>query len=254
MTDYLEGALRRDRLDFERHLVWCSFCRDYLDQMRTTIALTGRPEDAEPRRRSASSCSTRSATGSGLANDAARVQVHPPGGSLPIHRVRLAAGRVGRGRGRHRPLRERHPRLPPGALPRWIDDELWLVELDEVEEEHDGVLIARRARLLERIEAWDAETSPSSLAPVQRVREVAERSRDPLVQGRAEMIAAIADGPDPSATALAMYTTAHTFDDVDGSYYQERRRQAAWLRDHLQLDTVATEPRNGQQRCEDSKA
>lgn len=49
VTDYLEGALPpRDRLDFERHLVWCSFCRDYLDQMRTTIALTGRPDDAEP--------------------------------------------------------------------------------------------------------------------------------------------------------------------------------------------------------------
>jgi predicted anti-sigma-YlaC factor YlaD len=49
VTDYLEGALPpRDRLDFERHLVWCSFCRDYLDQMRTTIELTGRPDDAEP--------------------------------------------------------------------------------------------------------------------------------------------------------------------------------------------------------------
>lgn len=129
----------------------------------------------------------------------------------------------------------------PEALPRWIDDELWLVELEEVEEEHDGVLIARRARLLERIEAWDAETSRElARSCAARVREVAEQSRDPLVQGRAEMIAAIADGPDPSATALALYTTAHTFDDVDGSYYEERRRQAEWLRERLQLDTVAT--------------
>ena len=49
VTDYLEGALPPgDRLDFERHLVWCSWCRDYLDQMRTTIVLTGRPDDAEP--------------------------------------------------------------------------------------------------------------------------------------------------------------------------------------------------------------
>ena len=41
VTDYLEGALpTRDRLDFERHLVWCSWCRDYLDQMRATVALT----------------------------------------------------------------------------------------------------------------------------------------------------------------------------------------------------------------------
>ncbi len=49
VTDYLEGALPpRDRLDFERHLVWCSWCRDYLEQMRTTIELSGRPELAEP--------------------------------------------------------------------------------------------------------------------------------------------------------------------------------------------------------------
>ena len=49
VTDYLEGALpAADRLDFERHLVWCSWCRDYVDQMRTTIALTGEPDETEP--------------------------------------------------------------------------------------------------------------------------------------------------------------------------------------------------------------
>ena len=49
VTDYLEGALPpRDRLDFERHLVWCSWCRDYLDQVRTTIELTGRVEEEPP--------------------------------------------------------------------------------------------------------------------------------------------------------------------------------------------------------------
>jgi predicted anti-sigma-YlaC factor YlaD len=49
VTDYLEGALApRDRLDFERHLVWCSWCRDYLDHMRLTIELAGRPDYAEP--------------------------------------------------------------------------------------------------------------------------------------------------------------------------------------------------------------
>ena len=49
VTDYLEGALPTDdRLDFERHLVWCSWCRDYLDHMRTTIELTGKPDETEP--------------------------------------------------------------------------------------------------------------------------------------------------------------------------------------------------------------
>jgi RNA polymerase sigma factor (sigma-70 family) len=49
VTNYLEGALEpSERLDFERHLVWCSWCRDYLDQMRTTIEVTGEPDLREP--------------------------------------------------------------------------------------------------------------------------------------------------------------------------------------------------------------
>ena len=42
VTDYLEGVLPdadRDRL--EEHLDTCDGCRDYVAQMRTTIALTG---------------------------------------------------------------------------------------------------------------------------------------------------------------------------------------------------------------------
>jgi predicted anti-sigma-YlaC factor YlaD len=49
VTDYLEGALPADeRLDFERHLVGCSGCRDYLDQVRTTIELTGKIDEEPP--------------------------------------------------------------------------------------------------------------------------------------------------------------------------------------------------------------
>ena len=49
VTAYLEGALStRDRVDFERHLVWCTWCQDYLEQVRTTIELTGRAEVEEP--------------------------------------------------------------------------------------------------------------------------------------------------------------------------------------------------------------
>jgi anti-sigma factor RsiW len=42
ITDYLEGALTlQDRLRFEEHLATCSGCRNYLEQMRATIRLTG---------------------------------------------------------------------------------------------------------------------------------------------------------------------------------------------------------------------
>ncbi len=48
VTDYLEGALgRRDRRRFESHLRSCPNCRTYLEQIRTTIQLSGamEPED-----------------------------------------------------------------------------------------------------------------------------------------------------------------------------------------------------------------
>lgn len=51
VTSYLEGALPdADRLELERHLETCDGCRQYVEQMRTTIALTGeaRPLDLSP--------------------------------------------------------------------------------------------------------------------------------------------------------------------------------------------------------------
>jgi len=51
VTDYLEGALSdQDRERFERHLVGCPHCTEYLAQMRETILLAGRvaPEDLTP--------------------------------------------------------------------------------------------------------------------------------------------------------------------------------------------------------------
>jgi predicted anti-sigma-YlaC factor YlaD len=43
VSDYIEGALALDdRVRFEEHLTICSGCANYLNQMRTTIALSGR--------------------------------------------------------------------------------------------------------------------------------------------------------------------------------------------------------------------
>ena len=42
VTDYLEGALDAvDRARFEEHLAMCSGCRAYVEQLRTTLRLTG---------------------------------------------------------------------------------------------------------------------------------------------------------------------------------------------------------------------
>lgn len=51
MSDYLDGALpRRRRRKLERHLADCDACSGYLEQLRTTIAVTGTaaPEDLDP--------------------------------------------------------------------------------------------------------------------------------------------------------------------------------------------------------------
>jgi anti-sigma factor RsiW len=51
VTDYIEGRLAtRDRRRVDRHLAGCDGCTRYLDQVRTTIRLTGelRDEDLAP--------------------------------------------------------------------------------------------------------------------------------------------------------------------------------------------------------------
>jgi anti-sigma factor RsiW len=51
VTDYLDEALSRaDRVRFEAHLADCPHCSAYLEQIRATIALTGRiePDELDP--------------------------------------------------------------------------------------------------------------------------------------------------------------------------------------------------------------
>lgn len=51
VTAYLEDALPpRDRRSLEAHLAACPHCSGYLEQIRATVALTGRlrPEDLSP--------------------------------------------------------------------------------------------------------------------------------------------------------------------------------------------------------------
>ncbi len=51
MTDYLDGALdQRARARLEAHLADCPHCREYLAQIRATIAAAGHvePDDLSP--------------------------------------------------------------------------------------------------------------------------------------------------------------------------------------------------------------
>jgi anti-sigma factor RsiW len=56
VTDYLEDRLPVDeRLLFEEHLAFCTWCVTYLDQMRQTIEAAGtlREDDLDPHARDA---------------------------------------------------------------------------------------------------------------------------------------------------------------------------------------------------------
>jgi anti-sigma factor RsiW len=49
VTAYLDDALDpNDRERFEEHLVFCDGCGNYLEQMRTTVRLTGQVEQELP--------------------------------------------------------------------------------------------------------------------------------------------------------------------------------------------------------------
>ena len=48
VTEYLEGSLAADRRAIlEAHLLDCEGCVNYIDQMRTTIALAGRLREGD---------------------------------------------------------------------------------------------------------------------------------------------------------------------------------------------------------------
>ena len=54
VTSYLEGRMPAEqRLLFEEHVAFCDWCQTYVEQMRTTIRLTGtlREEDIGPEAR-----------------------------------------------------------------------------------------------------------------------------------------------------------------------------------------------------------
>jgi hypothetical protein len=48
LTDYFEGVLPVERrVVLEQHLLFCAGCTEYVDQLRTSIELTGRLQEAD---------------------------------------------------------------------------------------------------------------------------------------------------------------------------------------------------------------
>ena len=94
-------------------------------------------------------------------------------------------------------------------LVNWIDDELWAIELAGEIFEHEGVLVARRGRLLHLAEHWHSATAAAFAGDC--VRSVRAQAAEALRRGgrdqEAEALEDLADFTELQAAAAA---AAHT--------------------------------------------
>jgi hypothetical protein len=118
-------------------------------------------------------------------------------------------------------------------LPLWLGRDLYAVELGgEIVEERTKV-IASRARLLRRIDAWDdALRAAYTRDCADRAHALARGADPPLREWEAVVEPSVAEGP-----ALLGFVAARIAEERDGAaaYRAERARQVAWLTERLGL-------------------
>lgn len=119
------------------------------------------------------------------------------------------------------------------ALPEWLSDELWRIELGgETVEEH-GVLVAERGRLVERVEAWDeAAAHELALACAARVRERAEQDAQLAPFAEDAETYAQPGGSVATVTSIARHVAELA---EPGGLAGERSWQARWIAERAGL-------------------
>jgi hypothetical protein len=124
--------------------------------------------------------------------------------------------------------------LLPRALPRWMTQELWTVELDGAEPRDDGIVLARRARLLSQIAGWNDDLAGAYAADVVAHLPTAGSG---IARARAsDVVAASANVRADSTAAAIGHMAAMSAEAIEpGGYNRERLRQAAWLVEQLGL-------------------
>ncbi len=118
-------------------------------------------------------------------------------------------------------------------LPYWLRPELWEVELDGDILEGAVSLVARRGRLVRRLEVWNRETERAfgeACATEARRRAAGSAELEPFAADVQQSAAAKA--------VVAGFIAARLAELQDGpaGYDAERARQARWLADALALD------------------
>jgi hypothetical protein len=126
-------------------------------------------------------------------------------------------------------------------LPHWLGPELWLIELAGETLAAVDSLVARRGRLLERLEAWSGGVAQEfadscarrAMALAAEAPSAAERAGDAVanaangsVAAAAYIAAAVAGEAGSGARAGPLY---------EGHFLSERSRQTLWIQDRLAL-------------------
>ena len=118
-----------------------------------------------------------------------------------------------------------------GDLPYWAGRVLYEIELDGDVVEHKTKVVARRGRLLRRIDGWDDDFRAAyTRFCADRAHEIARATG---LQRWEEVIEpSIPEGP-----ALLGFVAARIADEAGGveAYHQERARQSEWLAARLAL-------------------
>jgi len=275
-TSYVERDVpASSREAFEQHVLVCPQCRLYLEQIVQTTSLLSRlrsegasaPEESAP------------AAGPGA------VEAQPPGTQRALKF--LAADRVAPFSGVQWPAPEDGDpwveaddgvalcisgvhACRPGDLPFWLNEELWVVELEGMVDDPGGKLVARRGRLLQPVAGWDEaakqafgdtcvttareatvkvlgggkEGAAKGIAdmPFNELVKAAEtlekRGRDRRTTAAYSYLgyAALFRG-DPAPVAFVAASAAdHAYGD--GAAAAERHRQVHWLEEELGLSSL----------------
>ena len=123
----------------------------------------------------------------------------------------------------------------PSDLPLWIGRTLYEVELSGDVVEQPTKVIAARARLTRRIDAWDDVLHDTyTRMCADRAHELARGASPPLDGWDAVIEPSLPEGP-----ALLGFVAARIAEEISGpeAYHAERDSQRAWLVERLGLTT-----------------
>jgi hypothetical protein len=125
--------------------------------------------------------------------------------------------------------------IRPSALPYWLAEELWRVELEDARDAESGLVLAQRGRLVERVGGWDDQAARDFSQAC--LLALPDRGSEPVARERSAdaILAARHVTAGPSAASVAYISAKAAEADRPDGYWQERARQAAWLAERLGL-------------------